>query len=118
ETTSSIIAIPLQGGTPRLVLKDIAIFTVTCARLPSTICLYNTSKKNTRETLPFDMKSNKTTGPPQIDTEGFWSLSPDGSQRAFVPVSSNQKTIQFRSTSSSKTRSLVIKEFHKLMHIN
>jgi len=118
ETTSSIMAIPLQGGTPRLVLKDVAIFTVTCARLPSTICLYSTSKGNTRETLPFDVKSGKTTGPPQIDTEGFWSLSPDGSQRAFVPVGSNRGTIQFRSTSSGKTRGLVVKGFHGLMHID
>jgi Tol biopolymer transport system component len=118
ETTSSIMAIPVQGGPPRLVLKDVAIFTVTCARLPSTICLYSTSKLNTRETLPFDVKSGKTTGPPQIDTEGFWSLSPDGSQRAFVPVGSNQGTIQFRSRSSGKTRGLVVKGFHGLMHID
>ncbi len=116
--TSSIMAIPVQGGTPRQVLKDVAIFTVTCARLPSTVCLYSTSKGNTRETLPFDVKSGKTIGPPQIDTEGFWSLSPDGSQRAFVPVGSNRGTIQLRSTSSGKTRDLVVKGFHGLMHID
>jgi len=44
ETPSSIFAMPIRGGTPRLVLKDVAIFTVQCARLPSTICLYSTSK--------------------------------------------------------------------------
>ena len=118
ETPSSIMAIPVQGGAPRLVLKDVAIFTVRCARLPSTICLYSTSRGNTRETLPFDVKSGKTIGAPQIDTEGFWSLSPDGSERAFVPVGSNRGTIQLRSTSSGKTRGLVVKGFHGLMHID
>ncbi len=118
ETPSSIFAIPIQGGPPRLVLKDVAIFAVECARLPSTICLYSTSKGNTRETFQFDVRSGKSTGPPQIDPDGFWSLSPDGSQRAFVAVGSNQGTIQLRSTSSSKTRDLVVKGWNGLMHID
>jgi len=118
QTPSSIFAIPIRGGAPRLVLKDIAIFAVECARLPSTNCLYSTSKGNTRETFRFDVRSGKTTGPRQIDPEGFWSLSPDGSQRAFVAVGSNQGTIQLRSTSSDKTRDVVVKGWNGLMHID
>jgi Tol biopolymer transport system component/DNA-binding winged helix-turn-helix (wHTH) protein len=118
ETPSAIFAIPIHGGTPRLVLKDVAISTVTCARLPSTICLYSVSRGNTRETIPFDTRSGKKTGPSQIDPEGFWSLSPDGSQRAFVSVGSNQQTIQLRSTSSEKTRNLLVKGWNGLMHID
>jgi len=118
QTPSSIFAIPIRGGAPRLVLKDIAIFAVECARLPSTNCLYSTSKGNTRETFRFDVRTGKTTGPPQIDPEGFWSLSPDGSQRAFVAVGSNQGTIQLRSTSSDKTRDVVVKGWNGLMHID
>src|ERR1700688_1656689 len=41
ETLSSIFAIPVMGGTPRLVLQDINIYNLQCARLPSTICLYS-----------------------------------------------------------------------------
>src|SRR5882724_278822 len=118
EAPSSIFAIPIRGGTPRLVLKDLGIFAVACARLPSTICLYSVSKGNIRETFLFDVRSGKTTGSPQIDAEGFWSLSPDGSQRAFVAVGSNQGTIQLRSTSSGKTRDLVVKGWNGLMHID
>src|SRR5882762_2401397 len=118
ETPSSIFAIPVRGGAPRLVLKDVAIFAVECARLPSTICLFSISKGNIRETFRFDVRSGKTTGPPQIDTEGFWSLSPDGTQRAFVAVGSDQGTIQLRSTSSGKTRDLVVKGWNGLMHID
>jgi len=118
ETPSSIFAIPIHGGPPRLVLQDVAIFAVECARLPSTICTYSISKGNTRETFLFDVRSGKSTGPPQIDAEGFWSLSPDGSQRAFVAVGSNQETIQLRSTSSGKARDLVVKGWNGLMHID
>jgi Tol biopolymer transport system component/DNA-binding winged helix-turn-helix (wHTH) protein len=118
ETPSSIFAIPIHGGTPRFVLKDVAIFAVECARLPSTICLYSASKGNTRETFRFDVRNGKTAGPPQIDPEGFWSLSPDGSQRAFVVVGSNQETIQLRSTASGKTRDLVVKGWKGLMHVD
>jgi len=118
EATSSIFAIPIRGGTPRLVLKDVGISAVACARLPSTICLYSVSKGNIRETFQFDVRSGKSTGSPQIDAEGFWSLSPDGSQRAFVAVGSNQGTIQLRSTSSGKTRDLVVKGWNGLMHID
>lgn len=118
ETPSSLLAIRIGGGTPRLVLKDIGIFAVECARLPSTICLYSTSKGNSRETFHFDVRSGKNPGAPQIDPEGFWSLSHDGSQRAFVAVGSNQGTIQLRSTSSSKTRDLVVKGWNGLMHID
>ena len=38
ETLSSIFAIPIGGGSPRLVLKDVGIWNLQCARLPSTIC--------------------------------------------------------------------------------
>jgi len=118
ETPSSIFAVPIQGGAPRLVLKDVGIYAVECAHLPSTTCLYSASKGNTRETYLFDARSGKTAGPPQIDSEGFWSLSPDGSQRAFVPVGSNQETIHFRSTSTGKTRDLVVKGWKGLMHVD
>jgi DNA-binding winged helix-turn-helix (wHTH) protein/Tol biopolymer transport system component len=118
ETLSSVFAMPIRGGTPRLVLKQAGIFAVECARAPSAVCLYSISKGNTRLTFPFDARSGKTTGPPQIDPEGFWSLSPDGLLRAFVAVGSNQQTIQLRSTSSSTTRDLVVKGWNGLMHID
>jgi DNA-binding winged helix-turn-helix (wHTH) protein/Tol biopolymer transport system component len=117
-TASSIFAVPIRGGAPRLVLKDVDIFAVECARLPSTICLYSASRGNTRETFRFDVRSGKRTEPPQIDPEGFWSLSPDGSQRAFVKVGSNQETIQLRSTSSDKTRNLLVRGWSGLMHVD
>ena len=118
ETLSSIFAIPIDGGTPRLVLKDVRIWNVQCARLPSTICLYSITKGNTSETFRFDVKSGKSTDPPQIDPGCNWSLSPDGSQRAVIACGSNQGTIQLRSTSTGKTRDLVVKGWSGLMNVD
>jgi Tol biopolymer transport system component/DNA-binding winged helix-turn-helix (wHTH) protein len=63
ETPSSIFAIPIGGGTPRLVLKDVGIWNVQCARLPSTICLYSTARGNTWKTFRFDVRNGKSTAP-------------------------------------------------------
>jgi len=118
ETPSSIFAIPLHGGTPRLVLKDVAIFTVQCARLPSTICLYSTSKADTWETFRFDVRSGKRPDPPQIDPPCNWSLSPDGSQRAVIACRPNEGKIRLRSTSTSEVRDIVVNGWNELMGIN
>jgi Tol biopolymer transport system component len=115
KTPSSIFAIPIHGGTPRLVLKDVRIWNVQCARLPSTLCLYSVTKGNTEETYRFDVKSGKSTDPPQIDPPINWSLSPDGSQLAVIVRSPNQGTIQLRSTSTGETRDLAVKGWRGLM---
>jgi Tol biopolymer transport system component/DNA-binding winged helix-turn-helix (wHTH) protein len=109
ETPSSIFAIPTDGGTPRLILEDVRIWNLQCARLPSRLCLYSVTKGNTDETYRFDVKSGKSTDPPQIDPPINWSLSPDGSQLAVIVVRPNQGTIQLRSTSTGKTHDLVVK---------
>jgi Tol biopolymer transport system component/DNA-binding winged helix-turn-helix (wHTH) protein len=118
ETPSSIFAVPITGGTPRLVLKDFHIWNVQCARSPSTLCLYSITKGNASETFRFDVRSGKSIEPPQIDPSCNWSLSPDGSQRAIVAYSSNQGTIRLRSTSTGKTRDLVVKGWNGLVSID
>ena len=117
ETLSSIFAIPVVGGTPRLVLQDINIYNLQCARLPSTICLYSIPEGDTRKTFRFDVRSGKTADPPQIDSPCNWSLSPDGSQRAILAYN-NQGTIHLRSTSTGKSRDLVVKGWNQLKTID
>jgi len=114
ETLSSIFAIPIAGGTPRLVLKDIRIWNVQCTPLPSTVCLYSILKGNTSETFRFDVRSGKSAASPQIDPSGHWSLSPDGSQRAIVPDSPKNGTIRLRSTLTGETHDLTVKGWNEL----
>jgi hypothetical protein len=54
----------VDGGTPGLILKDVRIWNVQCARFPSTICLFSISKGNTSETFRFDLKNGKSADPP------------------------------------------------------
>jgi Tol biopolymer transport system component len=115
EPLSSILAIPVGGGTPRLILKDRRIWNVQCARLPSTICLYSITKGNTAETYRFDVRSGKSPEPPQIDPNCNWSLSPDGSERAIVVFGANDGRIHFRSTSTAKTREVLVNGWNGLM---
>jgi DNA-binding winged helix-turn-helix (wHTH) protein/Tol biopolymer transport system component len=118
EIPSSIFAIPITGGTPRMVLKDVGIFNVQCAHLPSTLCLYSIKKGNTSETFQFDVRSGKSTAPSQIDPDCNWSLSPDGSQRAIVAKGPDEGTIRVRSTSTGKTRDLVVKGWKGLKNLD
>lgn len=117
ETPSSIFAIPIRGGTPRLILNDVGIYTAQCARLPSTICLYSIAKGNTWETFGFDVRSGKRVGPKQIDPLCNWSLSPEGSQRAIIAFRANEGTIQFRPTSTGKTHDLIVKGWNGLVGV-
>jgi Tol biopolymer transport system component/DNA-binding winged helix-turn-helix (wHTH) protein len=118
ETPFSVFAIPVHGGVPRLVLKDSGIWNVQCARLPSTLCLYSITKGNSVETFRFDVRNGKDSDPPQIDPKCNWSLSPDGSQRAIVVSGADQLSIQLRSTSTGKTRDLMVKGWSGLNSID
>ncbi len=118
ENPSSIFAIPIGGGTPRFILKDIGIWNVQCARLPSTICLYSVAKGESSETFRFEVRSGKMAVPPQIESAFNWSLSPDGSERAIVLYGSSQDKIQLRSTSTGQTRDLIVKGWNGLIGVN
>jgi len=118
EPLSSILAIPMGGGTPRLILKDRRIWNVQCARLPSTICLYSITKGNTAETFRFDVRNGKSTEPRQIDPDCNWSLSPDGSQRAIIVYGANDGKVLLRSTSTGKTREVFVKGWNGLMGVD
>jgi DNA-binding winged helix-turn-helix (wHTH) protein/Tol biopolymer transport system component len=118
ETPSSIFAIPIGGGTPRLVLKDIGIYAVECASSPSTTCLYSIEKGENLETFLFDVRSGKRAESPQIDPHCNWSLSPDGLLRAIVVYGPNEETVRLRSTSTGKSRDLVVKGWSGLKNID
>ena len=113
SSRSSIVAVPMAGGPPRVILQDIGIWNAQCARLPSTLCMYSITKKDGTETYRFDTRSGKTSDPPQVDAPCNWSLSPDGSRRAIIPNGSKGR-IRLRSTVSGETDELSVKGWEDL----
>ena len=113
KTPSSILAIPIAGGTPRRVLQDVGIWNVQCSPLPSAVCMYSNLKGDRTETFRFDVRTGKRSDPPQSDPWCNWSLSPDGSQRA-IACGSRQGTIQLRSALTGETRDLTVKGWDEL----
>ena len=113
EAESSILAVPITGGSPRFVLKDVGIWTAQCARSPSSICMYSIAKGDTTETFRFDVRSGKSPDPPQIDPSCNWSLSPNGLQRAMT-CPGPKATIRLRSTLTGKTRDLPVDGWNQL----
>ena len=118
EARSSIFAVSINGGVPRLVLEDTGIYAVECAKAPSTTCLYSVKKGDNLETFQFDVKSGKRGHTPQVDPYCNWGLSPDGSQRAIVLYGGNVSKIQLRSTATGKSRDLVLKGWEGLKNID
>lgn len=117
SSPSSIFAVPISGGTPRLILQDANIWNVQCASLPIRLCMYSINKGDTTETFRFDLKSGKTSDPPQVDPMCNWSLSPDGSLRAIV-TDGSKGVIRLRSSLTGKTHELTVKgwdEFHSIV---
>jgi DNA-binding winged helix-turn-helix (wHTH) protein/Tol biopolymer transport system component len=109
ESLSSIFAIPIHGGAPRLVLKDAGIWTIKCARPPSTVCLYSIAQGKKMKTFRFDVRSGKTTDLNQLEPFNNWDLSPDGTERAIAVFDLDQGRIQLRSTSTGEMREILVK---------
>ena len=118
DTPSSIFAVPIRGGAPRLVLKDVGIWNVQCARLPSTVCLYSITQGKQMKTLRFDARNGQTTDLNQLEASANWSLSPDGLERAITVSDPNQGRIQLRSTSTGETNELVVRGWSGFSNID
>jgi len=112
DAPPSIFAVPLSGGTPRLVLREKYIGNLQCARLPSRLCVYGVNTSGKHLIRRFDPSTGESSQLAEIPTQGMpvnWSLSPDGSQLAIILYRPDQGIIHLRSTSDNTNRELVVK---------
>jgi DNA-binding winged helix-turn-helix (wHTH) protein/Tol biopolymer transport system component len=81
-----ILSVPLQGGTPRVVLQWPSIHNIQCAQSPSRLCLFDSLEGSTAHFLTFDPEDGKTQEFATLKVKGGlnWNLSRDGSQLALI----------------------------------
>ncbi len=86
DRRTQLMRVPLSGGTPQLVLAELGISNVQCARTPSTVCIFSKFSSNGLVFMAFDPVSGKENEITRIeDPEWYlhnWTLSPDGSTLA------------------------------------
>jgi len=103
----SMMAAPVTGGPPRIVLQTPYIGDIQCTRSPANICLL----VNRERALAFDPDNGKVSPFPAFQGPGVdnWSLSPDGSQLALVYSGSKNK-ITFVTVSNNRRREVELQE--------
>ena len=55
-----ILSVPLEGGTPRVILQWPSIHNIQCARSPSKLCLFDSLEGSTGHFFTFDPEDGKT----------------------------------------------------------
>jgi DNA-binding winged helix-turn-helix (wHTH) protein/Tol biopolymer transport system component len=82
---ASLMAKPLAGGPPRLVLRESGISNYQCARAPSQLCIYSKLVGDDHILVSFDLEHGRGREITRIPNGlSHWSLSPDGSRIALV----------------------------------
>ena len=121
--TARLMRVPLRGGPPREILEAPGIMNQQCARLPSTLCLYNqvVSRTETRF-YTFDLEHGKgrelEKARGNLDAEQYnWSLSPDGQTLALARKFGPQRepAILLLSIADGSERTLVIHNWPTLV---
>jgi len=81
-----ILSVPLEGGTPRVVLQWPYIHNIQCAGTPSKLCLFDSVEGSTAHFFTFDPADGKTQEFATLPVKGGlnWNLSRDGSQLALI----------------------------------
>ncbi len=83
--SASLMAKPLAGGPPRLVLREDGISNYQCARAPSQLCIFSKLVGDDHILVSFDLEHGRGREITRIPNGlSHWSLSPDGSRIALV----------------------------------
>ena len=101
---ASVMRIPLQGGSPRVVLLMPSMSNFQCARSPSKLCLFHTLEGSTAHFFSFNPEVGTTQEFTAIHVteEPGWNLSPDGSQLALI-LSPRERKVTFMSVDNKST---------------
>ncbi len=100
DRRTQLMRFPLAGGTPKLVLAEMGISNVQCARAPSAVCIFSKASSNGIVFMTFDPVTGKENEFTRIeDPEWYyhnWTLSPDGSTLAISKKHRTQEQASIR----------------------
>jgi Tol biopolymer transport system component/DNA-binding winged helix-turn-helix (wHTH) protein len=100
DRRTQLMRVPLSGGTSQLVLAEMGISNVQCARAPSTVCIFSKFSSNGLVFMTFDPVSGKENEFTRIvDAEWYlynWTLSPDGTTLALSKKHRTQEPAAIR----------------------
>lgn len=115
----SVMRVPLQGGSPRLLMQKPFILNIQCARSPSKLCLLNTGVGSSTQFFSFDPEDGKTRefASFQVSEQPNWSLSPDGSQLALILYGPERK-VTFMAVGDKGTHEVELNQWPRLNYID
>jgi Tol biopolymer transport system component/DNA-binding winged helix-turn-helix (wHTH) protein len=100
DRRTHLMRVPLSGGTPQLVLAELGISNVQCARAPSTVCIFSKFSANGLVLMTFDPVAGQEKELTRIeDPEWYsynWTLSSDGSTLALSKKHRTQEQAAIR----------------------
>jgi Tol biopolymer transport system component/DNA-binding winged helix-turn-helix (wHTH) protein len=112
-----LMRVPLQGGSPQVVLQMPNVHNFQCARSPSKLCLIATlgaiaPDGRTVQIFSFDPESGKTQefAAFKVKENLGWGLSPDGSQ-FWLRLRDSESRITFMSVSDKSTHEVELKQW-------
>jgi Tol biopolymer transport system component len=109
-----LMRMPVNGGTPQLVLQEPEIENIQCARMPSTLCLFSRNELHAIRFFSFDAVTGTKRELKQFtrssELKFNWTLSSDGSMLALAPWRQGQAPgqIQIFSIGTGKERILTL----------
>ena len=124
DRRTQLMRVPLSGGTPQLVLAEMDISNVQCARTPSAVCVFSKFSANGLVFMTFDPISGKEDEFTRIeDPEWYlhnWTLSPDGSILALSKKHRTQEpaTIRLLPVAGGTERTISFKPWSGVAYID
>ena len=115
----SVMEVPLQGGSPRLLLQKPFILNIQCAWSPSRLCVLNTVAGGSAKFFSFDPDNGETRELASFQVIEYpnWSLSPDGSQLALILYGPERK-VTFMTVADKSTHDVILNEWPRLKAID
>jgi Tol biopolymer transport system component/DNA-binding winged helix-turn-helix (wHTH) protein len=119
-----LMRLPVNGGTPQLVLQEPLMENAQCARLPSKLCLFSRNEPHAIRFFSFDSitgeKRELTQFAHSSELKFNWTLSSDGSMLAIAPWRMGQVPgeIQIFPIVSGKPRTITLDGWMRIAAID